>query len=92
MHHRDAAKNLTESSLRIVLVIDDTWKLLGTVSDGDIRRGLLRGLTLDSDVHEVIRKNPLVAPKGISLSFIRELMAVNKVQQIPEVDGDGRIV
>ncbi|SIT68389.1 CBS domain-containing protein [Ectothiorhodosinus mongolicus] len=89
---RDAARNLTESSQRIVLVIDDSWKLIGTVSDGDIRRGLLRGVTLDSDVTEVVHKNPLVAPEGISPSFIRELMAVNKVQQIPEVDGDGRIV
>jgi len=89
---RDAAKNLTESSLRIVLVIDDSWKLLGTVSDGDIRRGLLRGLTLDADVHQVLRKNPLVAPEGISSSLIRELMAANKVQQIPEIDSDGRVV
>jgi len=89
---RDAAKNLTESSLRIVLVLDDSGKLLGTVSDGDIRRGLLRGLTLDSDVNEILRKNPLVAPEGMSQSLVRQLMAANKVQQIPEIDTEGRVV
>lgn len=89
---RDAAKNLTESSLRIVLVIDAAGKLLGTVSDGDIRRGLLRGLTLCSYVDEILRKNPLVAPEGMSQSLIRQLMVANKVQQIPEIDAEGRIV
>jgi len=89
---RDAAKNLTESSLRIVLVLDDCGKLLGTVSDGDIRRGLLRGLTLDSHVDEILRKDPLVAPEGMSQSLIRQLMTANKVQQIPEIDTEGRVV
>lgn len=89
---RDAAKNLTESSLRIVLVIDDAGKLLGTISDGDIRRGLLCGLTLDNDVKEVLRKNPFVAPDGMSQFDIHQLMVVNRVQQIPEIDTEGRVV
>ncbi|MDC3234532.1 nucleotidyltransferase family protein [Candidatus Puniceispirillum sp.] len=89
---RDAAKNLSDSSLKIVLVMDAAGKLLGTVSDGDIRRGLLQGLTLDSDVNEILRKNPLVAPKGMSQSLISQLMVANKVQQIPEIDTDGRVI
>lgn len=89
---RDAANNLTRSSLRIVLVVDSAEKLLGTVSDGDIRRGLLRGLTLQSDVNEVLRKNPLVAPEGMSQSLIHQLMIANKVLQIPEIDKEGRII
>ncbi|MEE2746389.1 MAG: nucleotidyltransferase family protein [Pseudomonadota bacterium] len=89
---RDVAKNLTESSLRIALVIDDAGRLLGTISDGDIRRGLLRGLTLDSGVNEILRKNPFVAPKGMSPSFIRQLMVANQVQQVPEIDSEGRVI
>lgn len=89
---RDAAKNLSKSSLRIVLVTDSAMKLLGVISDGDIRRGLLRGLTLDSDLNEILHKNPLVAPEGMPQSLIRQLMVLNKVQQIPEIDSDGRVV
>ena len=89
---RDVAKNLTESSLKIVLVIDDCGRLLGTISDGDLRRGLLRGLTFDSGVIEILRKNPFVAPQGMSSSSIRQLMAANKVQQVPEIDEDGRVI
>ena len=89
---RDVARNLSKSSLRIALVMDTAGKLLGTVSDGDIRRGLLRGLTLDSNVSEVLHKNPLVAPQGMSQSLIRQLMVANKVQQIPEINSEGRVV
>lgn len=89
---RDVAKNLSDSSLKIVLVMDTAGKLLGTVSDGDIRRGLLQGLTLDSDINEILRKNPLVAPEGMSQSLISQLMVANKVQQIPEIDADGRVI
>lgn len=89
---RDAVNNLNESSLRIVLVVDRAGKLLGTVSDGDIRRGLLRALTLDSDLTEVLCKHPLVAPEGMSQSLIHQLMVANKVQQIPEIDTEGRVV
>jgi dTDP-glucose pyrophosphorylase len=89
---RDAAGNLTSSSLRIVLVLDAAGKLLGTISDGDIRRGLLRGLTLNSHVKEILRKNPFVAPEGMPQSLVRQLMVANKVQQIPEIDAEGRVV
>jgi len=74
------------------MVADEDRKLLGTITDGDIRRGLLRGLTLDSNVNEIMRKNPLVAPEGMSQTLIRQLMTANKVQQIPEIDMEGYII
>jgi len=89
---RDAAENLSCSSLRIVLVVDDQKRLVGTVSDGDIRRGMLRGLTLDSGLAGVINRNPFVAPKGVSRRLIRQLMESNKIQQIPEVDEERRVL
>jgi signal-transduction protein with cAMP-binding, CBS, and nucleotidyltransferase domain len=46
---------------QIALVVDESQKLLGTVTDGDVRRGLLRGLALDASVLEVMNKQPHVA-------------------------------
>ena len=40
--------NLDKSGLKIVLVVNEQDKLEGTISDGDIRRGLLNGLDLNS--------------------------------------------
>ena len=89
---KEAAENLTQSSLKICLIIDEDGRLIGTISDGDIRRGLLRGLTLTSSIQEIIKKNPLVVPAGISKDLIRQIMAANQIQQIPEVDGENRVL
>jgi dTDP-glucose pyrophosphorylase len=87
-----AIQKLNEAAVKIVLVCDARGKLLGTISDGDIRRGLLRGLTLTSPVAEVVRHNPLVVPPGLGREMVFQLMSANKVQQIPVVDADGRPV
>lgn len=89
---KEAAENLTKSSLKICLIIDEGSKLVGTISDGDIRRGLLRGVTLASSIQEIVKKNPLVVPTGISKDLIRQIMAANQIQQIPEVDGENRVL
>jgi len=89
---KDAAENLTKSSLKICLIIDEDGRLIGTISDGDIRRGLLRGLTLASSIQEIVKKNPLVVPAGIAKDLIRKIMAANQIQQIPEVDEENRVL
>ena len=89
---KQAAENLTKSTLKICLIIDGDGRLIGTISDGDIRRGLLRGLTLASSIQEIVKKNPLVVPAGISKDLRRQIMAANQIQQIPEVDGQNRVL
>lgn len=89
---KDAIKNLDASALKIVIVIDKDGKLEGTVSDGDVRRGLLRGLGLENTIAEVMSRSPLVAPENIGHEIVLGLMSANKVQQIPVVDGDNRVV
>ena len=90
---QEAAQNLSESALRIALVVDQAQnRLLGTLSDGDIRCGLLRGLSLASTVAEVMNPRPLVVPEGVSLDLARRIMGANKIQQVPEVTADGRVV
>lgn len=82
----DANKSLTKSSLRICLVIDERKKLLGTVTDGDIRRGMLNGLSLKANIFSVLNKNPFVVPEGLNSDAIRQIMVSNKIFQVPEVD------
>jgi dTDP-glucose pyrophosphorylase len=90
---QQAAQNLSETALRIVLVVDGAQqRLLGTISDGDIRRGLLRGLGLASTVAEVMNPSPLVVPEGISSDLVRQIMGANKIHQVPEVTADGCVV
>ena len=87
-----AIRNLDTVAIKIVLVVDDAGALVGTVSDGDIRRGLLRGLGMGSPIAEVIHFNALVVPQEMGRDLVRHLMVANKIQQIPVIDDRRRIV
>ena len=58
--------NLDQVGIRIVLVVDKSHKLLGTISDGDIRRGLLKGMDLNSPIAGLVNQNALVVPPEMS--------------------------
>ena len=84
--------NLDATGLQIVLVTQDNNVLLGTISDGDIRRGVLRGLKLDSPADSVIQRKPLVVPETLDRDLVLQLMTANSVRQIPIVDRNNRLV
>jgi dTDP-glucose pyrophosphorylase len=81
-----AIRNLNEVSVKIVLVANEAGVLEGTVSDGDIRRGLLKGLNINSPLSSIIHRNALVVPPEMGRELVRQLMVANKIQQIPVVD------
>ena len=85
-------RNLEESGLQIALVVTPDCRLLGTISDGDIRRGLLRGLDPDSPVDTIVHRDPLVVPLGLKVDAALQLMQANKIRQLPIVDEDGLVV
>lgn len=83
---------LDESSLQIVIIVADDGRLLGTLTDGDIRRGLLRGLEMSSTVESIIHSDPLVVPLHLGRDTVLQLMHVNKVHQLPVVDENRLVV
>ncbi len=89
---QEAICNLNEVAIRIVLVINEKGELEGTISDGDIRRGLLKGLGLSSPITEVIHRKALVVPPGMEHDLVMRLMIANKIQQVPVVDGSNRVI
>ena len=88
----DAIKILNDTALKIVLIADSDLKLVGTVTDGDIRRGLLRDLTLASPISEVINTKPIVAPQNFAREVVLEIMSSHKIFQIPVVDEGLKLV
>jgi dTDP-glucose pyrophosphorylase len=83
---------LDQVAIRIVLVINERGELEGTISDGDIRRGLLKGLDLKSPIANVIHRNALVVPPEMGREMVMQLMVANKIQQIPVVNEHRHIV
>ena len=89
---KDAIKCLINSSLQIVLVVSSKSKLIGTVTDGDIRRGILSNLKLTESILNVIKKNPLVVTSEIDSKTVKYMMSANSLLQLPIVDKKRRIV
>ncbi|WP_341880177.1 nucleotidyltransferase family protein [Synechococcus sp. UW140] len=87
-----AIDNLNETSFRIVLVATEVGVIEGTLSDGDIRRGILKGLDLNSSITSITRRNALVVPQEMNRELVIQLMIANKIQQIPIVDDQHHIV
>jgi dTDP-glucose pyrophosphorylase len=87
-----AIRNLNQVAIKIVLVVNEFGELEGTISDGDIRRGLLRGLTLKSPITSVIHRNALVVPAEMKRDMVTQLMVANKIQQIPIVDEHHHVI
>ena len=82
----DAIKVLNDCGLRIALVIDANFHYVGTISDGDIRRGLLKGLTLSSPIEQIVNRESITVLPGMGRELVLEAMKANKIQQIPIID------
>lgn len=87
----DAIRVLNDVALKVVLVTDKDGALIGTISDGDIRRGLLKGFTLASPVQSIIHKEPISVSSKLSREAVIQLMAIHKIQQIPIIDEHGYV-
>ena len=87
----DAIEVLNKTGLKIVIVIDEKKVLVGTITDGDIRKGLLRGVSLSESVDRIVHRDALVVPKDMNLDMVLQLMLANKVQQIPIVDSNNQV-
>ena len=85
---KQAIGNLNKTSIKIVLVATEAGLLEGTLSDGDIRRGILKGLDLNSSITSIIRRNAFVVPKEMKRELVMQLMLANKIQQIHMLDND----
>jgi dTDP-glucose pyrophosphorylase/predicted transcriptional regulator len=77
---------LQDNPYGICLVLDDQGKILGTITDGDCRRALLRENSLNLTASDIMHREFVVVDKSFSLDQIRTLMARNGVNQIPIVD------
>jgi len=89
---KEALSIIDSGAMQIALVIDENEKLVGTLTDGDIRRGLLNNLSLDENIETIIFKKPTVCSIEDTKEKIIEVALSKKLHQIPIVDNDGTLV
>jgi len=88
----DAIRNLDDSKLQISLVVAPDGCLIGTITDGDIRRGLLQGFNLEDQVGKILKHDAMVAPKDMKFELVMQTMQANQILQMPIVDKESKVV
>lgn len=87
-----ARLNDLSGGIMTLLVIDDGRRMVGTLTDGDVRRALLRGISLDAPVEEAMfRKFRYLKDGNVNPDTLRELRR-HRLTLIPVLDSDGRII
>ena len=81
----DAIKNLSKTGLQICFICDGK-KLIGTITDGDIRRAILKKKNLETKIKEVMSENYIFIQKNSSIKKAKILMNLYKINQIPVID------
>jgi len=89
---REALKIIDSGAMRIAIVVDENDRLIGTLTDGDIRRGLLNNLGLDDGIESIIFKTPTIATLSDTKEEILQKALGKKLHQIPIVDEENRAI
>jgi signal-transduction protein with cAMP-binding, CBS, and nucleotidyltransferase domain len=76
-----AIEKITKNRKQFILVTNDSFKLLGIVTDGDIRRGVLKGVTLDECVEKIMNPDPFKAKVEDTKEKIFDNMKANSLHQ-----------
>lgn len=87
-----AIEILERESLRIVLVVDSQDKLLGTVTDGDIRRAMLKSYGMATVITKIMNCTPIVASINDDRQHVLHMMKNRDLLHIPLVDNEGILV
>lgn len=88
----EALKTIDSSSAQIAMVIDNNKQLLGVATDGDIRRALLKGFSLETPIEQIMNTSPITFNKYDDRRKILNLMRRVQVHHIPIVDSNGCLV
>ena len=78
--------------MQIVIVVSEEGKLVGTLTDGDIRRAFLKGYSLGSSIDEITNRNSLVVKPDTSREHVLQMMKLNKIRLLRILDSKSTVV
>ena len=91
MSIRDAIRAIDDGGSQICLIVDDEETLVGTVTDGDIRRAILAGRDIDGSIDNIVNLNPATAGLEDTPRTITAMMQQLRLRAIPVLDSSGRV-
>lgn len=89
---RTALEIIDKGSMRIGLVVNEDQILLGTLSDGDIRRAFLKGYGLEDSIEAIYYRTPITCSINQSKEQLLQIAVTHKIFQIPIVDSQRKVI
>jgi dTDP-glucose pyrophosphorylase len=89
---RDVLAAIDRSGRQMAMVIDDDRRLIGTLSDGDVRRWLIQDGTIDDLAGQVCNRSPITANAGLGRAALQKILQDRCVHHLPLIDTNGRVV
>lgn len=87
-----AIESIERGVLQIALVLDDDGRLIGSVTDGDVRRAILKGITLDQPVERAMNGAPFSVTPNHDKDELKATMLARRLHQVPVIDGERRVI
>ncbi|MBO2534271.1 nucleotidyltransferase family protein [Rummeliibacillus suwonensis] len=87
----ETMKVIDKSALQFVAVVNLKQQLIGTVTDGDIRRGILKGISLEKSIVEIMNSKPIFLEENTSIVY-QSFMKLHKLKQLPIVNNQHEII
>ncbi len=89
---REAIEAIEAGGAAIALVLDEAEHLVGTLTDGDIRRAMLSGATLESPIVGYVTSDFIAVRPDLDRAAVLDLMQARHISQIPVTDGARRLI
>lgn len=90
---KETLKQLDRCAEKVLLVVDKKGRLLGAITDGDIRRSLLAGRSLEGDIREVYNRKPtFIRRSEFTPKHAKKMLLKKKIELLPVVDDDNKVV
>jgi len=89
---KEAMKQINEVGEKVLFVVDEKRKLLGSLTDGDIRRWILKEGRLKGEIDSIYYRNPVVVSTDYTDEEVKRLMLENKIEWIPVMKADNEVV
>jgi len=89
---KETMEVITQAKSGIALIVDNRRRLLGIMTDGDIRRAILKGINLDTPVSDIMNKNPLILKENVEEEELLKTLLARGFTNIPIVSDKGEVV
>jgi len=90
---KDALKALDRCGKKVLIVVDDQKRMLGAITDGDVRRHILKGHGLDDGIKKVYNKKAVfIKEQEFSMESVRKIMLKKQIELVPIIDQSQKVV